>query len=538
MREYLFATALTLKLLTLFGVDVSAQVTKRISLNSAGAASDRASSWPRISGDGRFVVFSSNSNNLAPDANTGFEQNVYFRDLQTGITNRISSKPNGQITGFESTRPSISEDGRYVVFDSVAPTLVTGDSNSMQDIFLRDIVQGTTQRVNLTNTGLQGSADPSVNGSISGNGRYVSFCSRASNLVVGDTNLQYDVFVRDLFNQTTTRISVNSSGGQARKSITNSEGDFSLSALSADGRFVAFSSTADTLVDGDTNGIRDIFVRDQTANTTTRVSVASDGTQAIASTGLFASLGSENPAISADGRFIAFSSYSPNLVAGDVNNDSDIFIRDTVAGTTTLVSRNSVGQQSPKGSFQPALSGDGNYIAFVSKGTFDGAEVDLEEDDVFLKNLTTGVVQRVTVKESGKDTAQGGGAPSLSYDGRLVAFSADASLLPGAEHNGDDIFLFDRSQVVITPVPVITSSISKSGEKRLSCTVKLSKNAVTNKSVTAQTSATATGTFSRVGSAKTDKKGVAVISIRKVAKNRFVRCSYDGQFSVAKKVTR
>ena len=171
----------------------------------------------------------------------------------------------------------------------------------------------TITRVSVDSAGNQGNNNSGLP-SISGDGRFVAFVSRTTNLVPGDTNNGEDVFVRDLLTNTTTRVSVDSVGNQA---IGNS---FDPS-ISADGRLVAFRSNAPNLVPGDNNNSEDVFVRDLSTNTTTRVSVDSAGNQAIGNSG--------RPSISTDGRFVAFASFATNLVPGDTNNNDDIFVSDT-----------------------------------------------------------------------------------------------------------------------------------------------------------------------------------------------------------------
>jgi archaellum component FlaF (FlaF/FlaG flagellin family) len=158
----------------------------------------------------------------------------------------------------QTFRPSISPDGRYVTFVSRASNLVPGDTNLKTDIFLRDRQLGTTQRVSVDSLGAQGNNN-CYDAVISGNGRFVAFGSFASNLVVGDTNGAADVFVRDLLLGTTERANVDSSGGQANNTSTEPS-------ISADGRYVSFDSQANNLVPGDTNGYPDAFVRDRTGS--------------------------------------------------------------------------------------------------------------------------------------------------------------------------------------------------------------------------------------------------------------------------------
>jgi Tol biopolymer transport system component len=182
--------------------------------------------------------------------------------------------------------------------------------------------QGTTERVSLGPNGVQGN-EISFEAALSADGRFVAFKSRASNLVVGDTNDQDDVFVHDRRTGTTERVSVGPNGVQGN-------GDNDEPALSADGRFVAFTSDASNLVPGDTNGSPDVFVRDRRTGTTERMSVRRDGVQVRGF--------SYNPALSADGRFVAFVSSAHTLVPGDTNDEGDVFVRDRRTGATERVS--------------------------------------------------------------------------------------------------------------------------------------------------------------------------------------------------------
>ncbi len=207
--------------------------------------------------------------------------------------------------------PSISADGRYVAFESVATDLVVGDGNGLADVFVRDLQTNTTVRVSVDTAG----GDPdnvSMNASISADGRYVAFDSWATDLVLGDGNGMGDVFVRDLQTNTTTRVSVDTAGGDPDSWSMNPS-------ISADGRYVAFGSNATDLVAGDGNGTLDIFVRDLQTNTTTRVSVGTAGGDPDSP--------SQFPSISADGRYVAFDSWATNLVAGDGNGTFDVFVR-------------------------------------------------------------------------------------------------------------------------------------------------------------------------------------------------------------------
>src|SRR5439155_1129649 len=231
--------------------------------------------------------------------------------------------------------------------------LVTGDTNAVSDAFVYDRVTGTTERVSVSSAGAEANGT-SFAPAISADGRFVAFPSEATNLVPGDTNGATDVLVRDRRTGTTERVSVSSAGAEAN-------GTSFTPAISADGRLVAFASEADDLVIGDTNQAFDVFVHDGMTGTTERVSVDSTGAQANA-----ASIEHFCPALSADGRFVAFESDATNLVPVDTNAATDVFVRDRLTATTDRVSVDSTGAQANDRSDFPAISADGSVVAFVS----------------------------------------------------------------------------------------------------------------------------------------------------------------------------
>jgi Tol biopolymer transport system component len=297
-----------------------------VSISSAGSQGDLLSALPSISGDGRFVAFQSFATNLVPGDTNG-RGDVFVRDRLLGTTERVSLDSSGAQGNDDSASYglSISADGRYVVFESAATNLVPGDTGFWPDIFVRDRRLGTTERVSVDPAGLQANSW-STYSSISADGRFVAFQSYATNLVASDTNGYGDVFVRDRWMGTTVLASVDSTGSQGNR-------DSSLPSISADGRFVAFQSGAWNLVSGDTNGVVDMFVRDLQQGTTERVSVSSQGIQGDYATDLPAD--SQSHWISADGRYVAFGTSSDNLVAGDTNSSTDVFVRDRSYSTFT-----------------------------------------------------------------------------------------------------------------------------------------------------------------------------------------------------------
>jgi Tol biopolymer transport system component len=343
---------------------------ERLSISSAGDPGNRESSWPSISADGRYVAFYSWASNLVPGDTNG-ATDVFVRDRLNGTTERVSVNSAGGEANGGSGATSISADGRYVAFGSGASNLVPDDTNRRADIFVRDRVNGTTERVNVDSRGDEANRSPAIH-TISGDGRYVAFVTNATNLVRGDTNDKRDVFVHDRVTRTTERVSVDGAGN---------EGNFGSGdpSLSADGRFVAFYSWV-ALVPDDTNGESDIFVRDRLTGALERVSVDSAGGQA--------NDASSAPSLSADGRYVAFESVASNLVPGDTNGVVDVFVRDRFTGTTMRVSVSSAGDQATDfWSFGSNISADGRHVAFISSASHLVPDDTYGTYDVFVHSL-------------------------------------------------------------------------------------------------------------------------------------------------------
>ncbi len=344
-------------------------VTERVSLDSHAAQSNSWSWDTAISADGRFVAFSSQASNLVPD-DTNASADVFVRDRATGTTERVSLDSNGTEGDDRSGSPAISADGRLVAFSSAAGNLVPGDTNSSYDIFVHDRATGTTERVSVHSNGTQGNGTSYSRPAISADGRFVAFTSQASNLAPGDTNGRADVFVHDRNTGETTRVSLGANGAQGDSHSYAPE-------LSTDGRFVAFYSYAGNLVPGDTNGETDVFVHDRQTGMTERVSLHSNGTQGNSD--------SFSPAISADGRFVAFASDAGNLTQGDENRKRDVFIRDRTAGTTKQVSVDACASQATADSWGPAISADGTVVAFQSEAKNLVADDTNSQRDIFVR---------------------------------------------------------------------------------------------------------------------------------------------------------
>jgi Tol biopolymer transport system component len=426
------SAAFVFALVGLLGVagvgDAAAAVTVRVSVSSTEQQANSNSWYVGISADGRYVAFVSRASNLVAGDTNG-EDDVFVRDRVMGVTERVSVSSNGSQGNNGSGDPVISADGRFVAFTSVASNLVVGDTNGESDVFVRDRRLGTTERVSVSSTGLQATGG-SFQPAISANGQVVAFASGASNLAAGDTNHRRDVFVRDRATDTTQRVSVSVTGAAGRNPSQTP-------AISADGRLVAFESLARNLVIGDTNHVQDVFVRNLGTGTTERVSVSSNGTQGGGR--------NEDPAISADGRLVTFSSESSNLVRSDTNRINDVFVHNRVTGKTQRISISTNGKQGHRPSFESTISRSGRFVAFFSWAVNLVRGDTNHTGDVFLRDRTTGITRRVSVSSTGEQANDQSQSGTVSADGRIVAFFSFASnLVAGDTNDTSDVFVRDR----------------------------------------------------------------------------------------------
>ena len=365
-----------------FVYDAVTGTTERLSVSPNGLQDNARSGFPAISADGRYVAFDSDASNLvAGDLNA--RTDVFLRDRCTSngtpvvgcqeSTERISLTTNGLEANGGSGRPTISADGRFIAFQSVATNLLPGGTLPVYAIFVRDrcLSNGvavasctpSTELVSVASDGNQG-VGVAFLPRMSADGQFIAFQSDAANLVIPNTDHGTEhVFVRDRAGHTTGLASVASDG-------TRGDGTSNGPVISGDGRFIAFNSDATNLVPGDTNATTDIFIHDRIGRTTERVSVSSDGAQAVPMDP--SNPGSEIAAVSFDGRLVAFESDACNLISGncvttgDTNGVRDVFLRDRMNGTTQRVSVRANGAQAAKRSFAPAISADGTVVAFQS----------------------------------------------------------------------------------------------------------------------------------------------------------------------------
>ena len=444
--------------------------TTLVSIASNDEQANDASSFAAISANNRYAAFQSWATNLDPLDNSD-NDDIYLRDLYAGLTTLASRTHDSSQTNGDSLAPALSSNGRFVAFYSYATNLVPGDNNSncgflqdenCPDVFVFDSQTGETLLVSIAADGTQGNGW-SGNASISADGRYIAFESSATNLVANDKNEVIDIFVHDRDADgdgaldepgavNTILVSTSSDG-------TPANGHCEVSSISADGRTVAFASSSDNLVEGDTNESQDIFVHDRDANhngiydetgqvRTARVSIASDGTEANGE--------SYNPTISGDGHFIAFDSEADNLVINDTNKTQDVFLHDrdldqdqvfdqSNAVSTTRVSVSTSGEQANTWSESPTISNDGHHIAFVSPSSNLDQNCILSTRHIFLRDTHSDQTTCLSLSNQGAEASGDSWNPSISADGGFLVIGSDAEdLVEGDNNLVRDIFLRDR----------------------------------------------------------------------------------------------
>ena len=425
----LLAAALAALVASTAGAISLPERTFRVSTAVNGTDADGRSSRPAVSPDGRTLAFDSQATNLDADLN-GPIRDVFLRRLPEQRTTLVSEALSG---GGDADSYGASITGDIVAFVSAASNLVEGDTNGAEDVFLRDM-PGPVVRVSIAPDGTQpdaGADEPDL----SEDGRFVAFTSAATNLVPGDTNGAEDVFVKDLTTGALQRIS----DVDGRAADGRSRG----AAISADGRYVAFVSTAPDLVPGDTNFAEDVFVYDRLARTIELASVSSrEDQQDVAVAPGF----SQRVDISGEGRYVVFDSDSAILVRGDRNQDTDVFVRDRKRGRTRRASIDSVGREGDNDSFYPSISANGRYVVFNSFAE-NLAPGDARDEDVFLRDLRTKTTTLANVtaddRRRGKENVdQLLQRPSVSRDADVIAFTSTAgNFVQGDRNSVEDVFV-------------------------------------------------------------------------------------------------
>ncbi len=452
--------------------------------NSTGNGGNGGCRYPHISADGRYIVFQSHASDLVAGDNNGkrdfFTRGTHQGDPIIRIDARYTTTSN------IPSDSSISDDGRYIVFDSELDDLVPDDTNGVTDVFIYDKNDASITRLNVD--GVQGILSKSRS-QISGDGNYITYISgattaerrvyrykrvdssvevmslnsagenlnnesrkgvmsfdgelvvfstRASNVTPFDTNVKLDIVIRDRSNNSTDILS-----GHTPMS-NNSSGD--QTALSRDGRYVVFDSSASNLVSNDTNGKKDIFVRDTKNNTIEMVSISTAGTQG--------NYDAKDPSMSADGNHIVFESFANNLTTGDSNGKYDIFLHNRQANTTTLISKKQDGTQSNDHSFDARISADGKFVVFKSSEALDNTHDLNTKSDVYMYNMQSGEIKLISLASDGSSGNGDSFSPAVSNNGRYVAFASSATNFSSTTvtANRVNIFLRDTQAEITTKV--------------------------------------------------------------------------------------
>ncbi len=380
-----------------------------------------------ISADGRYVVFNSSATNLASNSNPG----VFVRDTQAGTTTLMSVSGSGIPADNNSGYGSISANGRYVVFWSDADNLASGIIPGYSSVYVRDLQQGTLEREDVTADGTPengGASQPTI----SADGRFVAFDSSATNLVSGVPG-NFQMYLRDRNTGGVKLVSVGMDGSPANAVSTGP-------ALSADGRYVAYYSNATNLVSQNTGGIPEVYVYDTETAQTVLASSAADGTPA----GQWLSTNYSPPAISADGRYVAFTSSATNLIAGaiDYNGDARVFLKDLRTQAISLVDTDANGAPLARGGSEPQISADGRFVAYELYGQMFVRDMDSNQS-IAISLAANGT--------SGNNATGSSDAPDINPSGTVVAFDSIATnLVANDTNNASDVF-FSQNPLVQMP---------------------------------------------------------------------------------------
>ncbi|MCU1440879.1 MAG: TolB-like protein [Rhodoglobus sp.] len=430
--------------------------TQLVSVNLLGTSGGSAdASTAQVSADGRYVAFSTlDSDVVLLDGNPG-NYDVFRRDLVTGQTITISSSSLGFPANAGAGQPSISGDGRYVVFSSTATNLVPEDTSTDDDIFLRDTVLATTTLVSVNTAGTAGGNDYSTNPSISADGSTVTFASPATDLVPTDNNGHIDVFYRTVGAAvpSTGLVSVSTALLQA-----DDDSGYSESPMSADGRYVVFDSFATNLTSG--ASLEQVYRRDIQSGDTILVSANAAGTGTANGFSTYQS-------VSADGSMVAFSSDATDLAAGDAAGVDDVFVRSVTTGVTALVSvPRSSGGGTLRDAYRPSISGDGRFVAFESDSTNLVDTPTTGNGDVYVRSLAAATTSLVSVNTAGTSGGNNGSyGVTLSGDGSIAAFASSAVDLTALDVDSHtDIFARGLDITAATPAgPAAAPALAATG---------------------------------------------------------------------------
>lgn len=401
-----------------------------VSKNSSGTKGNSNSEMSDISLDGRYVVFQSQASNLVSgDTNNLYD--IFLKDTMTNIVTRVSVDSSGSQSNGHSQDPKISGDGNFIVYMSGATNLVPNDTNGHADIFRYNTTTGITELVSVDESNNQadnGSGYPVVDTE----GRFIAFITTSTNLSsVVDTNSVYDVVLKDMATGSATYLSQSDSG-------VLSNGQSSLPKISCDGRYIAFSSSATNLVSGDTNGKTDGFITDML------------GTRTVANFTLSANQNTYVNDISCDGRYVLYTTTSSNEISGDTNGKSDAFRYNRTNGLKDRVSIHENGSAPINDSSGAALSADGRYAIFQSTrsnfftNSTDNNSNNFVNNDLFIRDMQASSMRVLVVKADLQNpTAGTGSVAAFSGTNRVVYDTLGPLLVSNDTDNYYDVYTVD-----------------------------------------------------------------------------------------------
>ena len=446
-----------------FWRDRQTGLTRLVSRSQSGFGSgNQSSSTPIISSDGRYVAFTSNATNLVTGDTNG-KQDIFVWDSNDNSMILVSRTSAGQGGNGDATAPVMSSDGRYIAFVSVASDLTASDTNNAQDVFIWD---RTLNAVALVSRDISGAAgnNKSLNPTISNDGSVVAFESDATNLIATDTNSASDVFGwqrgADITTGTVQVVSRSTAGAIGNGASINA-------AVSGDGKYVAFVSTASNFAIADTNGKQDVFVNELLTGKTDLVSINTTGTGSGSTSGATEGFGSANPVINNNGQYIAFVSDAVDLVTNDNNQVKDVYVWNRATGKNLLVSVNKDGTGSGNnftpnlfftngGSTNPVISGDGQLVGFTSYSSDLVANDTNGQQDVFVRSLAKTNVTLVSRSPAGVPSNNDSTIPVLSSDGTYLVFTSNGSNLVTGDFNSNSDVFGDTVSVMLPTVTVGT----------------------------------------------------------------------------------
>jgi hypothetical protein len=425
-----------------------------------------------ISGDGRYVVFNSREWEFVEDDFNGADD-VFLRDRMTGVTTRVSvSEYGGDGDGY-SQMPAISTNGRHVAFASGSTNLVSGDNNNHWDVFVRDLDASRTVRISVATDGTQGDAD-SYSPTLSADGRYVTFVSSSSTFAPNIT--QYGPTQIYLHDRDVDGDGVYDDAGGTATSLVSigidmerADGDSVRARVSADGRYVMFESSATNLDAVGSNGHQHLYLRDRQTQQTTLIDRAVTG--GASAWGIHYQVAD----MSDDGRFITYSSISQDIVPLDMNWISQVFLYDAAAepaSRTSVISRSSDGTLANGSSYYTTVSDDGRFVGFVTTATNLAGPLGENQYGLVVRDNVENTVTRVDVLDGGFPfDGEYVFNPSLSADGTAIAFQSDArNAAQGSSYPSGQHHVFVATAFTASPTSASFAQAGGSGSIEVEAT--------------------------------------------------------------------